>query len=114
VFHTAADGLEGIVEIGGQGVFEVRWEGPSLKFILDRDCRLFTPNRKFLKNGSDVFFSMMDWMNRKYAARRTVGTVRNITTSCSWPRIGCRTRELVNLISPRRRFSRKEFESADR
>jgi hypothetical protein len=80
---------------------------------LDRDCRLFTPYRKFLEDESDGLLSD-GRLDESHAETRTVGTVRNITTSCSWPRIGCRTRELVNLMSPRRRFSRKEFESADR
>lgn len=34
-----------------------------------------------------------------------MGTVKNMTTSCSWERTGCRTSALRNLANPRRRFS---------
>ena len=43
----------------------------------------------------------------------TVGTVRNITTSCSWLKTGCLTRALTNLTRPRLRFS-MNVTSADR
>ena len=42
-----------------------------------------------------------------------MGTVRNITTSCSWLRTGCLTRALTNRTRPRLRFS-MNVTSADR
>jgi hypothetical protein len=37
----------------------------------------------------------------------TVGTVRNMTTSCSWLSTGCLTNAFVNRVKPFLRFSRK-------
>jgi hypothetical protein len=44
----------------------------------------------------------------------TVGTVRNITTSVSWLKMGCWTREFVNLTKPLLLFSKKTAASAER
>lgn len=46
--YARSDSIEKLVEIGRQGVFEIRRKNPSCEFLLDRYRRLLTPYRKFL------------------------------------------------------------------
>ena len=45
-------------------------------------------------------------------SKHTVGTVKNMTTNCSWLRTGCRTSALVKRARPFLRFSRKVASAA--
>lgn len=51
-------------------------------------------------------------MDDKGRLELTVGTVKNITTSCSWLSTGWRTSAFVNRTRPFLRFSRKLVSAA--
>jgi hypothetical protein len=73
--HACTNAIKKSLQIWREGVFETGREGLAGEFLLDRNGGLFPPYREFLIQRLDAF--------ALGSIELTVGTVRNMTTSCS-------------------------------
>lgn len=107
--NSGSSSFEQFIQCRWQRVFEPGKQCFACELFLNRDRGLLPPNSQFLA------LSQYQSSKRKIRVREqwlTVGTVRNITTSCSWLSTGCRTRAFTNRTSPRLRFSMNVLSAA--